>query len=93
MMKQILAVLHLSWVSLAAQDAKTPDQRVIAGWTVRVSTKLIEDDAPSLEHALQLLRAQLDEIVRAPHTRSPIRQLLTPPRRAAIVQSCRFALR
>lgn len=76
-MKQILAVLLLSWVSLAAQDAKTPDQRVISGWTVRVSTKLIEADAPSLEHALQLLRAQLDEIVRVvpPHAVGELRKV------------------
>ena len=83
MMKRILAVLFLSCVSLAAQDAprglikklpierdqsgtgtKTHDQRLIAGWTVRVSTKLIEDDAASLERAVQMLRVQLDEIVR-----------------------------
>ena len=69
MMKRILAVLLLSCVAFAAQDAKTHDLRVIAGWTVRVSTKLIEDDAASLERAMQLLRAQLDEIVRVvpPH--------------------------
>ncbi|MDI1314725.1 hypothetical protein [Prosthecobacter sp.] len=40
------------------------DKRRIAGWTVHVNVKLIEADAPALEKAMQLLRTQLDEIVR-----------------------------
>jgi len=44
---------------------KTPyTQRLIAGWTVHVNVKLIETDAAALEKAMELLRAQLDEIVR-----------------------------
>ncbi|MFN0074972.1 MAG: hypothetical protein ACKVY0_00710 [Prosthecobacter sp.] len=44
--------------------AKSHDERLIAGWKVQVSTKLIEQDAVAVEKAMQLLRAQLDEIVR-----------------------------
>ncbi len=47
-----------------ATGAKSHDERLIAGWKVQVSTKLIEQDAVAVEKALQLLRAQLDEIVR-----------------------------
>ncbi len=36
----------------------------LSGWTVHVSTKLIGQDAPAVEKALPLLKAQLDEIVR-----------------------------
>ena len=92
MMKQILTVLLLSWVSLSAQVPRPTTSARSPGWTVGVGMKLVDDDAAFLEGAMQLLRTQFDEIGRAPHTRSPIRQLLTPPRRAAIVQSCRFAL-
>lgn len=48
----------------AAGDAKTSEQRILSGWNVHVSTKLIDQDAEALEKAMQLLRAQLDEIVR-----------------------------
>lgn len=48
----------------AATGHKERDTRMIAGWTVHVSTQLIEQDAAMLEKAMQLLRAQLDEIVR-----------------------------
>ena len=47
-----------------ATGKKSHDVRLIAGWTVHVNAKLFETDAPALEKALQLLRAQLDEIVR-----------------------------
>ena len=47
-----------------ATGAKSHDERLIAGWKVHVSTKLIEQDAAAVEKAMQLLRAQLDEIVR-----------------------------
>ncbi len=47
-----------------ATGKKSHDVRLIAGWTVHVNVKLFETDAPALEKALQLLRAQLDEIVR-----------------------------
>lgn len=57
-MKTTLAALFFIASSALAQD------RLIAGWTVHVNVKLIETDAPALEKALQLLRAQLDEIVR-----------------------------
>lgn len=39
-------------------------EHLIAGWKVQVNTKLIEQDAAALEKALQLLRVQVDEIVR-----------------------------
>ncbi len=48
----------------AATGRKERDERRIVGWTVHVSTTLIEQDAPALEKALQLLRAQLEEIIR-----------------------------
>lgn len=47
-----------------ATGAKSHDERLIAGWKVQVRTKLIEQDAVAVEKAMQLLRAQLDEIVR-----------------------------
>ncbi len=47
-----------------ATGKKSHDERLIAGWTVHVNVKLIETDAPALEKAMQLLRSQLDEIVR-----------------------------
>ena len=47
-----------------SNDKPSHDQRLIAGWTVHVNVKLFETDAPALEKALQLLRAQLEEIVR-----------------------------
>jgi Mlc titration factor MtfA (ptsG expression regulator) len=47
-----------------ATGKKSHDVRLIAGWTVHVNAKLFETDAPALEKALQLLRAQLEEIVR-----------------------------
>ncbi len=49
---------------LVATGSKTQDERLIAGWKVHVNTKLIQQDADALEKAMQLLRAQLDEIVR-----------------------------
>ena len=48
----------------AATGRKEHDTRLVAGWSVHISTKLFEQDAPALEKAMQLLRAQLDEIVR-----------------------------
>ncbi len=47
-----------------AAGVKTHDERIIAGWTVHVSMKLIEEEATDLEKALPLLQAQLAEIVR-----------------------------
>ncbi|MEO7319021.1 MAG: hypothetical protein ABIZ56_08545 [Chthoniobacteraceae bacterium] len=47
-----------------AADAKTHKERSIAGWTVHVRMKLIEEEAADLEKALALLQAQLAEIVR-----------------------------
>ncbi len=73
MMKTILALLLLTGLALPAQDGR--DKRVIAGWTVHVSAKLSEADPVILERALQLLRAQLDEIVR-----------VVPPRAVAELQ-------
>ncbi len=48
----------------AATGRKELDTRVVAGWTVHISAKLLEKDAPSLEKAMQFLRVQLDEIIR-----------------------------
>ena len=47
-----------------ANDTPYHVVRLIEGWTLHVNVKLFEMDAPALEKALQLLRAQLDEIVR-----------------------------
>ncbi|MBE7494074.1 MAG: hypothetical protein HS117_03975 [Verrucomicrobiaceae bacterium] len=46
-----------------ATGTKEHDQRLIAGWTVKIHPRLF-DDAVALEKALGLLRTQLDEIVR-----------------------------
>jgi Mlc titration factor MtfA (ptsG expression regulator) len=46
-----------------ATGTKEHDQRLIAGWTVKIHPRLF-DDAVALEKALGLLRMQLDEIVR-----------------------------
>jgi hypothetical protein len=48
------------------QASGTPsyNKLLISGCTVHVNLKLIASDAPALEKALQLLRIQLDEIVR-----------------------------
>lgn len=46
-----------------ATGTKEHDQRLIAGWKVRIHPRLF-DDAVALEKALGLLRMQLDEIVR-----------------------------
>lgn len=44
---------------------KTPyTQRLIAGWKVHVNVKLVEADSTALEMAMELLRSQLDEMVR-----------------------------
>ncbi len=44
---------------------KTPyTQRLIAGWTLHVNVKLIEADSTALEKAMELLRTQLEELVR-----------------------------
>ncbi|HSJ03349.1 MAG TPA: hypothetical protein VK956_12885 [Verrucomicrobium sp.] len=40
------------------------EEGLIAGWKVHVNPKLMEQDAPALEKAMGLLRAQLEEIVR-----------------------------
>ena len=48
----------------AATGHKSHDERLVAGWKVYINTRLIEEDAPALEKAMQLLRAQLDEIIR-----------------------------
>jgi len=48
----------------SATSAKSHDERLIAGWTVNVSTALIEQEAVALGKALPLLQAQLDEIAR-----------------------------
>jgi len=76
-MKTALAVLLL--VSMTAQALDQPKirpqtqqandtpyhvVRLIEGWTLRVNVQLFETDAPGLDKALQLLRAQLEEIVR-----------------------------
>ncbi|MFO1486312.1 MAG: hypothetical protein U1F71_23320 [Verrucomicrobiaceae bacterium] len=47
-----------------ATGTEEHDQKLIAGWTVKIHPKLFKQDATALEKALGLLRAQLDEIVR-----------------------------
>ena len=56
--KTQLAAFH------ASTGRKEHDERLVAGWKVHINTRLIEEDAPGLEKAMQLLRAQLDEIIR-----------------------------
>jgi hypothetical protein len=62
----IFLIVAFAWSASAAEPSrpKERDTRLVAGWTVHISTKLSEQDAPALEKAMQLLRAQLDEIVR-----------------------------
>lgn len=50
-------------------DANTHEPRLIAGWSVHIHSSLFHD-AESLEKALNLLRVQLDEIVRVVPTKS-----------------------
>lgn len=65
MMKALLLALSLlSPRLMAATEAKSHEERTISGWTVHVSAKLVEQDAPALEKAMQLLNTQLEEIVR-----------------------------
>jgi hypothetical protein len=47
-----------------ATGAKSHDERLIAGWKVQVSTKLIEQDAAAGQRRCHCSRSQLDEIVR-----------------------------
>jgi len=63
-MKALLLALSLLSPWLTAAGAPSHQERHISGWMVHVSTKLAEQDAPALEKALQMLRTQLDEIIR-----------------------------
>jgi hypothetical protein len=65
-LKKVREAIRASAVkrSEASANSRSYHQRLIAGWTVHVSTKLIKQAEPELERALQLLQAQLDEIVR-----------------------------
>src|SRR5262245_47546879 len=40
------------------------EKREIVGWTVHVSSKLLANDAQATDRALELLKSQLEEIVR-----------------------------
>lgn len=65
MMARLLASLLLLGAALLhAEGAQTHEQRIISGWTVHVSTRLIEQDSAGLAQAVRLLRGQLEEIVR-----------------------------
>lgn len=46
-------------------DEPKSEERRIAGWTVQVRRELLVKDAVATERALELLKVQLDEIVRA----------------------------
>lgn len=46
-----------------ATGKKAHADRVLSGWTVHVSTRLMAENATEVEKALQLLQLQLDEIV------------------------------
>ncbi|MEN3942733.1 hypothetical protein WJU23_15645 [Prosthecobacter sp. SYSU 5D2] len=59
-----LQTFHYHPASKNSAGPDTHEERLLAGWRVQVNTKLIEQDAPALEKALQLLRDQLDKIVR-----------------------------
>ncbi len=48
----------------AANGESKQDARTIAGWTVHVSRKLLADEAKATARALELLEAQLEEIIR-----------------------------
>jgi hypothetical protein len=48
----------------AADTAEGRETRAVAGWTVRVSRGLLATNRPATTHALELLTAQLEEIVR-----------------------------
>lgn len=47
-----------------AAGSKTHDERTIAGWTVHVNVKLIQEQAADLQKALPLLQAQLEAVER-----------------------------
>ncbi len=47
-----------------SQQAKIRETRVLAGWTVHVSKELLDKDAVATARALELLKAQLEEIAR-----------------------------
>lgn len=47
-----------------APPAPAYERRELEGWTVQVRRALIETNSPATEHALELLRKQLEQIVR-----------------------------
>ena len=53
--------IHGTIHKLAADGHQT---KSIAGWTVMVSDRLLDDQEPAVAEALELLSAQLNEIVR-----------------------------
>lgn len=48
----------------AATGKKPQGDRILSGWTVHVSTRLIAEQSAEVEKALQLMQAQMDEIVK-----------------------------
>lgn len=50
-------------LAATAPASATHQDRVISGWTVRVNATLLEQEGPAVEKAMELLQAQLDEIV------------------------------
>lgn len=50
--------------SQAATGAKPHADRILSGWTVHVSTRLISGQSTEVEKALRLMQTQLDEIVK-----------------------------
>ncbi len=69
-MKPFLALLlagAIPWLAaegLPNAGAKARETRDIAGWSVHISEALLSADGPTTEHALELLKAQLGEIIR-----------------------------
>jgi len=62
----VCALLLVPGVTLAADERKATegDTRLLAGWTVHVSKGLLDKEPTATARALELLQAQLEEIVR-----------------------------
>lgn len=60
----IAAIVLLNSLLPAEEGSPVRDKRCMVGWTVNISSALIQQDAAGVEKAMQLLRLQLEEIVR-----------------------------
>ncbi len=63
-LRTLLAFVLLGTGASLARAAAESETRALAGWTVHVNRDLLAQDSPAAERALELLRAQLDEITR-----------------------------